>query len=119
VDVCSEDGDDAKEYLAATSVKAGRSAAEGGAAGAERVGEIYWAKNMYWRPGKRALCGSSVDDGDAGAEVVPVSFGRHRAGAVTRASVLFGDAAIAGLRQYEDALLSGFVVRMGVRRQDS
>jgi glycyl-tRNA synthetase beta chain len=41
------------EYLAATSVKKGRSAAEVIAGELPKeVGAIYWAKNMYWRPGK-------------------------------------------------------------------
>ena len=41
------------EYLAATSVKKGRSAAEVIAGELPKeIGAIYWAKNMYWRPGK-------------------------------------------------------------------
>ena len=41
------------EYLAATSVKKGRSAAEVIAGELPKeVGAIYWAKSMYWRPGK-------------------------------------------------------------------
>ena len=57
------------EYLAATAVKAGR--------GAQQVlieelpkelAGIYWAKTMYWRPGKAgAVCAAgAVDGGDAG-----------------------------------------------------
>ena len=41
------------EYLAATAVKPGRSAAEVIAAELPKeLAGIYWAKNMYWRPGK-------------------------------------------------------------------
>ena len=41
------------EYLAATAVKAGRGAAEVIAAELPKeLAGIYWAKNMYWRPGK-------------------------------------------------------------------
>src|SRR5271168_2216584 len=41
------------EYLAATSVKAGRAASEVIAAELPKeLTQIYWAKNMYWRPGK-------------------------------------------------------------------
>jgi glycyl-tRNA synthetase beta chain len=41
------------EYLAATVVKKGRSAAEVIASELPKeIAAIYWAKNMYWRPGK-------------------------------------------------------------------
>ena len=41
------------EYLAATIVKKGRSAAEVIASElSKEIAAIYWAKNMYWRPGK-------------------------------------------------------------------
>jgi glycyl-tRNA synthetase beta chain len=41
------------EYLAATSVKAGRAAAEVIAEEMPKeLAGIYWAKNMYWRAGK-------------------------------------------------------------------
>jgi glycyl-tRNA synthetase beta chain len=112
------------EYLAATSVKAGRGAAEVIAAELPKeLAAIYWAKNMYWRPGKPerfvrpvrwmvALLGDSV---------VPVSFGGYEAGAVTYGHrVLFGEEAIAlkASGEYEDALLGGFVIAdVEVRRQ--
>ncbi|HEY5329592.1 MAG TPA: glycine--tRNA ligase subunit beta [Acidobacteriaceae bacterium] len=74
------------EYLAATSVKAGRTAAEVIAAELPKeVGAIYWAKNMYWRAGKPErfvrpvlwlVC-------LLGEEVVPVSFGGKTAGRAT------------------------------------
>jgi glycyl-tRNA synthetase beta chain len=112
------------EYLAATSVKAGRGAAEVIAAELPKeLAGIYWAKNMYWRPGKPerfvrpvrwmlALLGDSV---------VPVSFGGYEAGAVTYGHrVLFGDTPIAlkAPGEYEDALLGGFVIAdVEVRRE--
>ncbi len=41
------------EYLAATTTRRGRSAAEVLAVELPKeIGAIYWAKNMYWRPGK-------------------------------------------------------------------
>ena len=65
------------EYLAATTVKKGRTAAEVIAAELPKeIAAIYWAKNMYWRPGKPErfvrpvlwlVC-------LLGEEVVPVSF---------------------------------------------
>ena len=112
------------EYLAATSVKAGRGAAEVIAAEMPKeLAGIYWAKNMYWRPGKPERFVRPVRWMVAmlGAEVVPVSFGGYEAGAVTYGHrVLFGDAAIAlgSPGEYEDALLSGFVIAdVEVRRQ--
>ena len=72
------------EYLAATSVKAGRTAAEVIAAELPKeVGAIYWAKNMYWRAGKPErfvrpvlwlVC-------LLGEEVVPVSLAERPQGA--------------------------------------
>jgi glycyl-tRNA synthetase beta chain len=41
------------DYLAATSIKRGRTASEVLAAELPKeIAAIYWAKNMYWRPGK-------------------------------------------------------------------
>jgi glycyl-tRNA synthetase beta chain len=112
------------EYLAATAVKAGRGAAEVIAAEMPKeLAAIYWAKNMYWRPGKPERFVRPVRWLVAllGAEVVPVSFGGYEAGAVTYGHrVLFGDAAIAlgSPSEYEDALLSGFVIAdVEARRQ--
>jgi glycyl-tRNA synthetase beta chain len=112
------------EYLAATSFKAGRSAAEVIAAELPKeLAGIYWAKNMYWRPGKPERFVRPVRWMVAmlGTEVVPVSFGGYEAGAVTYGHrVLFGDAAIAlgSPGEYEDALLSSFVIAdVEVRRQ--
>ena len=86
------------EYLAATSVKKGSSAAE------VIVGEmpkeiaaIYWAKNMYWRPGKperfvRPVLWMVCLLGD---DVVPLEFAGKTAARETYGHrVLAGDAAI-------------------------
>ncbi|HEY4357250.1 MAG TPA: glycine--tRNA ligase subunit beta [Acidobacteriaceae bacterium] len=65
------------EYLAATSVKKGRAATEVIASELPKeIAAIYWAKNMYWRPGKpekfvRPVLWMVCLLGDA---VVPVSF---------------------------------------------
>jgi glycyl-tRNA synthetase beta chain len=112
------------EYLAATSVKAGRGAAEVIAAEMPKeLAGIYWAKNMYWRAGRPERFVRPVRWMTAllGSEVVPVSFGGYEAGAVTYGHrVLFGDAPIAlkAPGDYEDALLSGFVLAdVEARRQ--
>ena len=84
------------EYLAATSVKAGRGAAEVIAAELPKeLAGIYWAKNMYWRAGRPERFVRPVRWLVAllGGETVPVSFGGYEAGAVTFGHrVLFGDA---------------------------
>src|SRR5580704_7872528 len=112
------------EYLAATAVKAGRAAAEVIAAELPKeLAGIYWAKTMYWRPGKPERFVRPVRWMVAmlGSDVVPVSFGGYVAGALTYGHrVLFGDAPIAlgTPGEYEDALLSGFVIAdVEVRRQ--
>jgi len=112
------------EYLAATVVKAGRGAAEVIAAEMPKeLAGIYWAKTMYWRPGKPERFVRPVRWMVAmlGTEVVPVSFGGYEAGAVTYGHrVLFGEDAIAlkAPSEYEDALLSGFVIAdVEARRQ--
>jgi glycyl-tRNA synthetase beta chain len=112
------------EYLAATSVKVGRAAAEVIAAELPKeLAGIYWAKNMYWRAGRPERFVRPVRWMVAllGAEVVPVSFGGYEAGAVTYGHrVLFGDEAIrlTAPDEYEEALRKGFVVAdVEVRRQ--
>jgi glycyl-tRNA synthetase beta chain len=112
------------EYLAANIVKAGRGAAEVIAAEMPKeLAGIYWAKNMYWRPGKPERFVRPVRWIVAllGGETIPVSFGGYEAGAVTYGHrVLFGDAPI-GLKapgEYEDALLGGLVIAgVEARRQ--
>jgi len=112
------------EYLAATVVKAGRAAAEVIAAEMPKeLAGIYWAKNMYWRPGKSERFVRPVRWMVAllGAEIVPLKFGGYEAGRETYGHrVLFGDAPIAlgSPDEYEDALLSGFVLAdVEVRRE--
>jgi glycyl-tRNA synthetase beta chain len=112
------------EYLAATAVKAGRAAAEVIAAEMPKeLAGIYWAKTMYWRPGKPERFVRPVRWMVAmlGMEVVPVSFAGYEAGAETYGHrVLFGEDAIALKEpgEYEDALLSGFVIAdVEARRQ--
>jgi len=74
------------EYLSATTVQKGRTAAEVIAAEMPKeLAAIYWAKNMYWRPGKperfvRPVLWMACLLGDA---VVPVEFGGRKAGRVT------------------------------------
>jgi glycyl-tRNA synthetase beta chain len=104
------------EYLAATAVKTGRGAAEVIAAEMPKeLAGIYWAKNMYWRPGKPERFVRPVRWMVAmlGAAAVPVNFGGYEAGAVTYGHrVLFGEQEIRlnTTAEYEDALLSGFVI---------
>ena len=112
------------EYLQAVSFTAARKASDVIAEELPKeLAEIYWAKNMYWRLGKPERFVRPVRGMVAmlGTEVVPVSFGGYEAGAVTYGHrVLFGDDAIA-LKQpgdYEDTLLSGFVIAdVEARRQ--
>ncbi len=86
------------DYVAATAVKAGRSAAEVIAAEMPKeLAGIYWAKNMYWRAGKPERFVRPVRWLLAllGADVVPVSFGGYEAGRRTYGHrVLFGPDAI-------------------------
>jgi len=104
------------EYLAATSVKAGRGAAEVIAAELPKeLAGIYWAKNMYWRPGKPERFVRPVRWLLAllGGDVVPVSFAGYEAGRVTYGHrVLAGAEAItiAAPGEYEAALTKAFVV---------
>ena len=82
------------EYLAATAIKAGRTAAEVIAAEfPKELTGIYWAKNMYWRPGKperfvrpvRWLL-ALLDD-----SIVPVEFAGY-----TAANLTYGHRVLAG-----------------------
>jgi glycyl-tRNA synthetase beta chain len=108
------------EYLAATSVKAGRAAAEVIAEELPKeLAGIYWAKTMYWRAGRSERFVRPVRWLLAllGGEVVPVSFGGSSAERATRGHrVLAGDKAIEiagheGLAdEYEKALLAAFVI---------
>ena len=104
------------EYIAATSVKAGREAAEVIAEELPKeLAGVYWAKNMTWRPGRPERFVRPVrwmvcllDE-----VVVPVEFGGKTAGKVTRGHrVLAGDEAIPiGFPdEYEQTLLKAHVV---------
>jgi glycyl-tRNA synthetase beta chain len=74
------------EYLAATTVKRGRPAAEVLAAELPKeIAALYWAKSMYWRAGKperfvRPVLWLACLLGD---EIVPVSFAGKTAGRAT------------------------------------
>ncbi|HWZ52687.1 MAG TPA: glycine--tRNA ligase subunit beta [Granulicella sp.] len=103
------------EYLAATSVKPGRAAAEVIAAELPKeLAQIYWAKNMYWRPGKPERFVRPVRWLLAllGSDVVPVSFAGYDAGRLS-----YGHRVLAGAEpvemaspgDYEAALLKAFV----------
>jgi glycyl-tRNA synthetase beta chain len=112
------------EYVSATVTKAGRSAAE---ILTEKLpaelGKIYWAKNMYWRPGKPERFVRPVRWMLAllDAAVVPVEFGGKVAGAVTYGHrVLHGDApvTIASPAEYAAKLEAAYVVAdVSVRRE--
>jgi glycyl-tRNA synthetase beta chain len=112
------------EYLAATSVKAGREAAEVIAEEMPKeLAGIYWAKNMYWRAGKPERFVRPVRWMVAllGEIVVPVSFGGKTAGRATFGHrVLAGDAAIeiGAPENYEQALMGAHVIAdVEARRQ--
>ncbi|HEV3150249.1 MAG TPA: glycine--tRNA ligase subunit beta [Acidobacteriaceae bacterium] len=112
------------EYVSATVTKAGRSAAE---ILAEKVpaelGKIYWAKSMYWRPGKPERFVRPVRWMVAllDATVVPVEFGGKAADSVTYGHrVLHGEApvTIAAPAEYAAKLEAAFVVAdVGTRRE--
>jgi len=104
------------EYISANSVKLGRAAAEVIASELPKeLAAIYWAKNMYWRPGKPERFVRPVrwitallDD-----RVVPVSFAGYTADRVTYGHrVLFGAAPItlATAIQYRNHLLNAKVM---------
>ncbi|MDQ2835064.1 MAG: glycine--tRNA ligase subunit beta [Acidobacteriota bacterium] len=112
------------DYLAATSVKLSKAAAEVIAEELPKeLAGIYWAKNMYWRAGRPERFVRPVRWMVAllANEIVPVEFGGYVADRVTFGHrVLFGDAAIAldAPGEYAEALRKGFVVAdVEVRRQ--
>jgi len=112
------------EYLAATSVKAGREAVELIAEELPKeLAGVYWAKNMTWRPGRPERFVRPVRWMVCllGEVVVPVEFGGKTAGKVTRGHrVLAGDDAIPiGFPdEYEQVLLRAHVIAdVEARRQ--
>jgi glycyl-tRNA synthetase beta chain len=112
------------EYVSATVTKAGRSASE---ILTEKLpvelGKIYWAKSMYWRPGKPERFVRPVRwmvallDG----AVVPVEFGGKTAGNISYGHrVLYGDApvVIATPAEYGAKLEAAYVAAdVDVRRE--
>ncbi len=112
------------EYLQAKVVRAGKTAAEVIAAELPKeLAAIYWAKTMYWRPGKperfvRPVRWMLALLGDA---VVPVSFAGKATGNITYGHrVLHGDVPVVVERPhaYEAMLEKAFVLAdVEVRRQ--
>lgn len=112
------------EYLAASVLKEGRQASHILSEGLpQEIAAIYWAKNMYWRPGKPERFVRPVRwilallDGDT----VPFGFGGKSAGKLTYGHrVLFGEDALAikAPTEYEEALLEAKVIAdVETRRQ--
>jgi len=103
------------QYLVATSIKSGRSAAEVLASELPKeLAAIYWAKNMYWRPGKPERFVRPVRWLLAllGTTVVPIEFAGYTASNLTYGHrVLSGPAAIsiATPAAYADALRAASV----------
>ncbi len=112
------------EYVSATVTRAGRSAAE---ILVEKLpaelGKIYWAKNMYWRPGKPERFVRPVQWMIAllDSAVAPVEFGGKLAGSVTYGHrVLYGDApvTIGKPAEYLSKLEAAYVIAdVAVRRE--
>jgi glycyl-tRNA synthetase beta chain len=104
------------EYIAATSIKHGKHAAQVIAAELPKeIAGIYWAKNMYWRKGKPERFVRPVRwmVGLLGTEVVPVEFGGYTAGRETFGHrVLFGATPIelGEPAEYVESLRNGFVM---------
>jgi glycyl-tRNA synthetase beta chain len=104
------------DYLAATSIKAGRSAAEVIAAELPKeLAAIYWAKNMYWRPGKPERFVRPVRWLLAllDSEIVPVEFAGYTASNLTyghRVLAGSGPIVIAHPSAYAPALEAAFVI---------
>ncbi len=104
------------EYVSATVTRAGRSAAEilVGKVPAE-LGKIYWAKNMYWRPGKPERFVRPVQWMVAllDSTVAPIEFGGKTASNISYGHrVLHGDGpiTIATPTQYASKLEGAYVI---------
>ncbi|HEY7403498.1 MAG TPA: glycine--tRNA ligase subunit beta [Candidatus Angelobacter sp.] len=103
------------EYLAATVTRKGRQAAEILAeAVPKEIAGIYWAKNMYWRPGKPERFVRPVRWLVAmfGDQVVPMEFGGAKAGAMTFGHRILSPQApqIPQPKEYEATLAAAHVV---------
>jgi glycyl-tRNA synthetase beta chain len=112
------------EYLAATTVKAGRAAAEVIAAELPKeLAGIYWAKNMYWRAAKPERFVRPVRWMLAllGSDVVPVQFAGKSAANVTYGHRVLSDDAeihVKAPADYANALEKAFVIAdVETRRQ--
>ncbi len=111
------------EYIAATALSPGRSAAEVLTAELPKeIASIYWAKNMYWRAGKPEKFVRPVRWLLAllGTEIIPIEFGGYTAGRLTYGHrVLHGAAPVAidAPETYAAALEAAFVMPdVGTRR---
>ncbi len=98
------------EYLAATAKRAGRTFAEIVTAGLPtEIAAIYWAKNMYWRPGKPERFVRPVQwllallDG----EVLPLEWAGRTAGRVT-----YGHRVLHGIAPVEIATPAEYATRL-------
>ncbi len=98
------------EYLAATSLKPGRGASEVIAEGLPKeLAGIYWAKNMYWRPGKPERFVRPVRWIVAllDAAIVPVEFAGY-----TASNVTYGHRVLAGPNAITLAQPADYVVTL-------
>ena len=103
------------EYLAATVTRKGRQAAEILAeAVPKEIAGIYWAKSMYWRPGKPERFVRPVRWLVAmlGDQVVPMDFGGVKAGSLTFGHRILSPKApqISQPKEYEATLAAAHVV---------
>ncbi|MDE3105142.1 MAG: glycine--tRNA ligase subunit beta [Acidobacteriota bacterium] len=104
------------EYIVATAVRPGRSAAEVIATELPKeIAGLYWPKNMYWRQGRPERFVRPVRWLLAllGEAVVPVEFAGYVAGSVTYGHrVLFGEqpVPVASPAEYADKLRAAFVI---------
>jgi glycyl-tRNA synthetase beta chain len=108
------------EYIAATVRRKGRGASEILAESLPKeIAGIYWAKNMYWRPGKpeRFVRPLRWIVAVLGGEIVPVEFGGILANSETRGHrILFdGNVRVERPDLYQEALAKGRVLGQAER----
>jgi len=103
------------EYVAATVTRKGRAASEIlSQALPKEIAGIYWAKNMYWRPGKPERFVRPVRwivallDG----QVIPLEFGGVQAGKMSRGHRILssGQVSVSSPAQYAEAMRNAFVM---------
>ena len=111
------------EYLAARIVKKGRNAADIlGEALPKEIGGLYWAKNMYWRPGKtseRFVRPVRWLVAMLGDRSIPLEFDGIEAGSESRGHRILNDAPVA-LQEpgaYTETLLKAAVVACPQQRE--